>query len=83
MAELCLYLALWRGGGEVELGWRTLGQAKAARRNQTLVTVGKEKEVQGHVSEVTQVTQAFDRNGDDDRDCHLLDHPPTTCRILG
>lgn len=23
-AELCVYVALWRGGGEVELGWRTL-----------------------------------------------------------
>ena len=83
MAELCLYLALWRGGGEVELGWRTCVQAKAARRDQTLVTVGKEREAQGHVSEVTQVTPALDRNGDDDRDYHLLDHLPAASRILG
>ena len=67
----------------MELGWRTCVQAKAARRDQTLVTVGKEREAQGHVSEVTQVTQALDRNGDDDRDYHLLDHLPAASRILG
>lgn len=67
----------------MELGWRTRGQAKAAHRDQALATVGKETEAQGHVSEVTQVTQAFDRNGDDDWDHHLLDHLPAASRILG
>ena len=42
-AELCLYLALWRGRGDVELGWRAPYQAKATCRDQTLIAVGKER----------------------------------------
>lgn len=38
-----------------------------------------EREAQGHAS---AVSQASDHNGDDDRDCRLLDRLPATCQIL-
>ena len=39
-----------------------------------------ERDAQGHVS---AESQASDHNGDDDRDCRLLDRLPAMCQILG